>query len=111
MDTPFSISNLISKPSAFEEACDGSDQKVHIRIQQRNGRKSITTIEGVDRDLDFKKILRYMKKNFRCNGKAHLDDSLGIVIQLQGDQRVNAQNFLVDMSIVAKRENIIVHGF
>lgn len=107
----FTISNLSTKQTAFEEAGAGSDRKVHIRIQQRNGRKSITTIEGIDSDLDFKKILRYMKKNFKCNGKAIVYKRLGEIIQLQGDQRDNARDFMVDMSIVAKRENIVIHGF
>ncbi len=35
---------------------------VHIRIQQRNGRKSITTVAGLSPELDLKKILRALKK-------------------------------------------------
>ena len=33
-----------------------------IRIQQRNGRKSLTTVAGLSTDLDLKKILKYLKK-------------------------------------------------
>eukprot|EP00941_MAST-03F_sp_MAST-3F-sp1_P006148 g6148.t1 len=107
----FTISNLSDRKSAFEDAGAGDNRKVHIRIQQRNGRKSITTIEGIDSDLDFKKILKYMKRNFKCNGKAINDKRLGEIIQLQGDQRENARNFMLDMEIVAKRELIVIHGF
>jgi len=35
--------------------------KVHIRIQQRNGKKCITTIQGLI-DIDFKAELKIMKK-------------------------------------------------
>lgn len=29
---------------------------IHVRIHQRNGRKSTTTIEGIPTDLDLKKL-------------------------------------------------------
>jgi hypothetical protein len=35
---------------------------VHLRVQQRNGRKSLTTCQGLATDLDLKKILRALKK-------------------------------------------------
>jgi translation initiation factor SUI1 len=55
---------------AFDEGGDGEqvlvkDTKgnyVHIRIQQRNGRKSLTTVQGLAIDLDLKKILKALKK-------------------------------------------------
>jgi translation initiation factor 1 (eIF-1/SUI1) len=34
-----------------------------VRIQQRNGRKCITTIQGLDADLDLGRIMKNMKKN------------------------------------------------
>ena len=36
----------------------------HIRIQQRTGRKTITTVQGIDPSYDLKKIVRYLKKVF-----------------------------------------------
>lgn len=49
---------------AFDEELGGgeSKSKVHIRTQQRNGRKSITTVQGLDSDLDLKKICKAFKK-------------------------------------------------
>ena len=35
---------------------------VHIRIQQRNGRKTLTTVQGLSDDYDKKKIVRVCKK-------------------------------------------------
>lgn len=40
--------------------------KVHVRVQQRSGRKCITTVQGLADDLDLKRILKAFKKNFRC---------------------------------------------
>ena len=60
--------------------------------------------------MDTKRILKAFKKNFRCNGAAIEDKTLGDVIQLQGDQRSNARDFMVEMQI-CKREEVQVHGF
>ena len=84
--------------------------KVHIRIQQRNGRKSITSIQGLETDLDLNKILRSLKKNFKCNGAVSNHPEYGDVIQLQGDQRDSCKDFLVDHEIVKKNE-VEIHGF
>ena len=50
----------------IKEKGDDEGQKfasdVHIRVQQRNGRKCITTVTGLAEDLDQKRILRYFKK-------------------------------------------------
>ena len=35
---------------------------VHIRMQQRNGRKCITTVQGLNPELDMKKIVKAIKK-------------------------------------------------
>ena len=38
------------------------DGLVHIRIQQRNGRKTLTTFQGLSANYDLKKIVRTCKK-------------------------------------------------
>eukprot|EP00884_Botryococcus_braunii_P004008 jgi/Botrbrau1/13608/Bobra.0069s0005.1 len=83
---------------------------VHIRIQQRNGKKSLTTIQGLKASFDYNKVLKALKKEFCCNGNVVEDPDLGKVIQLQGDQRKNASNFLVTNKI-AKKDLIKIHGF
>ena len=56
----------------FEQNIFFDDEKksniVHIRIQQRNAKKTITTIEGLDTSIDIKRLLKYIKKKFNCNG-------------------------------------------
>jgi translation initiation factor SUI1 len=146
-----------------------AQEYIHIRIQQRNGRKTLTTVQGIPPKFDLKKILKEFKKTFACNGtiiedakdKDKDDDeivkdatpkdapadadaavpapvsaaaaagtkeakdrapkstskpsdkdkrSIGDVIQLQGDQRKNTREFLIQtLSLDAK--TIKVHGF
>jgi hypothetical protein len=39
-----------------------SGNYVHIRIQQRNGRKTLTTVQGIPAEYDQKRILKALKK-------------------------------------------------
>ncbi|ETV94189.1 translation initiation factor SUI1 [Aphanomyces invadans] len=99
--------------NAFEDAADNSGMgggKVHVRVQQRNGRKCISTVQGLADDLDIKRILKAFKKNFSCNGAIVKDEESGEVIQLSGDQRTNVKAFLVDQEICTEAQ-IQLHGF
>ncbi|XP_057460875.1 protein translation factor SUI1 homolog isoform X2 [Actinidia eriantha] len=87
----------------FAEANDnsaaaGGKEYVHIRIQQRNGKKSLTTVQGLKKEFSYDKILKDLKREFCCNGTVVQDKELGKVIQLQGDQRKNVSNFLVKVN-------------
>ncbi len=83
---------------------------IHIRIQQRNAKKTITTVEGLDTSIDIKKLIKYIKKIFNCNGSIiKMDDNIDI-IQLQGDQRENIKKFLIKENIIAE-DFIKIHGF
>lgn len=83
---------------------------VHIRVQQRNGKKSLTTVQGLKQSYDYKKVLKALKKEFCCNGTVVDDPELGQVIQLQGDQRKNVQDFLLKEKLV-KKDQLKIHGF
>ncbi|ERM94552.1 hypothetical protein AMTR_s00010p00266770 [Amborella trichopoda] len=93
-----------------EDSGAGTKDYVHVRVQQRNGRKCLTTVQGVKKEFNYNKILKDFKKEFCCNGTVVQDKELGQVIQLQGDQRKNVSNFLVQAGIV-KKDNIKIHGF
>ncbi|KAK4699807.1 surfeit locus 1 family protein, partial [Phenoliferia sp. Uapishka_3] len=82
---------------------------IHIRIQQRNGRKTITTLQGLPTVYDPKKLLKAFKKEFACNGSLVDDEDMGQVIQLQGDQRTKIQGMLLEEGI--NKELIKLHGF
>jgi len=83
---------------------------IHIRIQQRNGRKTLTTVQGIIDKFDKKKLVRAFKKEFACNGTVIEHPEYGEVIQLQGDQRSNVCLFLTKIGI-AKEEQLKIHGF
>ncbi|KAF2265314.1 SUI1-domain-containing protein [Lojkania enalia] len=94
------MSLLVVNPFAEADEDTGetkqSQNYIHIRIQQRNGRKTLTTVQGLPKKFDQKKILKVIKKKFACNGTIVNDTEMGEVIQLQGDQRKDVQEFLVD---------------
>lgn len=83
---------------------------IHIRIQQRNGRKTLTTVQGVAEEFDLKKIVKQAKKEFSCNGTVVEHPEYGEVIQLQGDQRESIKALLIRTKI-ATPEYIKLHGF
>ena len=83
---------------------------VHIRIQQRNGRKTLTTIQGLSAKYDLKRIVRACKKEFACNGTVVEHPEYGEVLQLQGDQRHKICDWLTK-TILVKSDQLMVHGF
>ena len=82
--------------SGDNELAGGKKDLVHLRVQQRNGRKCITTVQGLDQQLDLKKILKALKKQECCNGTVVEDDDMGQVLQFQGDQRDAVFKFLTE---------------
>uniref|UniRef100_A0A8C5FA21 SUI1 domain-containing protein n=1 Tax=Gadus morhua TaxID=8049 RepID=A0A8C5FA21_GADMO len=85
----------------------GTEDKIHIRIQQRNGRKTLTTVQGIGIDYDKK---NWKVQKFACNGTVIEHPEYGEVIQLQGDQRKNICTFLMEIGIV-REDQLKVHGF
>lgn len=88
----------------------GSENLIHIRIQQRNGRKTLTTVQGISPDFDLKKIVKACKKEFACNGTVVEHPEYGEVIQMQGDQRNNIRDFLKMIGLAGDNQ-LKVHGF
>lgn len=66
--------------NAFDDDDSISLNSIHIRIQARNGRKSISSISGLDKDLDLKKLCKYLKKKFKCNGSVSEDKNYDRVV-------------------------------
>lgn len=63
----------LSPPDPFADATKGDDRLpagtddyIHIRIQQRNGRKTLTTVQGIAPDYDKKKLVKAFKKVLYC---------------------------------------------
>ena len=104
--------NPTSDPFAGDDLLDDSNSfKVHLRIQKRNGRKSITIIEGLPAEVNVKKILKIIRKEFNCSGSIQKDSEDNHIIQLSGDQREKVAKFFVEENVVENKECIIMHGF
>lgn len=94
----------------FAKSDQGKDtSKIHVRVQQRNGRKCITTVQGLADDLDIKRIAKALKKTFQCNGTVNTDEEMGEILQLSGDQRSNIRDFFIDQEI-CHEDQIVLHG-
>ncbi|TCD68894.1 Eukaryotic translation initiation factor eIF-1 [Steccherinum ochraceum] len=96
-------------PLAQNDSVGSQQDYIHIRIQQRNGRKTLTTLQGLPKEYDARKLLKAFKKEFACNGNLVDDEEAGQVIQLQGDQRIKISTFLVEEGI--PKATIKIHGF
>ena len=99
----------------FADAAKGDDESVqdglvHVRIQQRNGRKTLTTVQGLSDEYDLKKIIKVAKKEFACNGTVVDHSEYGEVLQLQGDQRTKICGWLTKTGLV-RSDQLKVHGF
>jgi len=85
--------------------------KIIVQLFQRNARKTITTITGMDTDMDFPRILKEMKRKFACNGHIVEDVKHGPVIQLQGDHREEVVAWIYKHKITTPDEGrVIVMG-
>jgi len=104
------VKHFVQATDPFSGAETGKDtSKIHIRVQQRNGRKCITTVQGLADDLDMLKIAKALKKTFKCNGCINIDPEYGEILQLSGDQRTNVKDFFVDQE-VCHEDQIVIHG-
>ena len=70
------LNSFLTDPFADAAKGDESgvqDGLVHIRIQQRSGRKTLTTIQGLSSEYDLKKIVRACKKVIQTRKHFHLN--------------------------------------
>jgi translation initiation factor 1 len=91
----------------------GPKEKIHIRFYQQ-GKRAITMIEGLDDDLDQKRIAKALKRAFSCASSVHIDEASGKeVIKLQGDQVHSIKEWLVAQEILTQKEageRLVLHG-
>merc|ERR1712176_1482385 len=78
--------------------------------QQRNGKKGVTTIVGLPKKLNFKKLVKKMKNKFSTGATLANDEQNGTVIQIQGDFRHEIVQYIVQLNIVDKN-SVTVHGY
>jgi translation initiation factor SUI1 len=75
---------------------------IHIRLQKRSGKKSITTISGLKNP---KNSMVEMRKKFSCGGSVVSDD----IVQLQGDLRKEIHAHLIAAGMSSTY--IFIHGY
>lgn len=90
--------------------------KIHIRVQAL-GKKSVTTIEGLDEDLDQKKIAKYIKRDFHCAATVvklkDKDEDSPDIIKLQGNKAHELSEWLIENEVLTKeeaKERLIIHA-
>ncbi len=98
----------------FEDGVDTADNMklldvVHIRIQQRTGKKVVTIIQGLDSKVPRKELIKKFKTMYACGGHIAEDEEFGEVIQLTGDQRFKVRDYLVDNGLV-EDDKVEIHG-
>ena len=93
----------------FDNDEDFSTNNVTISVNNRNGKKCITSVTGLAKDLDLKKILAYIKKKYNCNGTIIDNEEYGEVITFTGDQKKNIYDFLIKEEI-NKKDEIVLKG-
>lgn len=88
---------------------DEPKQDIHVRAQQRNGKKMWTTVQGLSDIFCLPRILKAMKKEFSCNGHIIQNEEFGEILQFQGDHRAEIRLFLLSEEICTKDE-LHIHG-
>lgn len=86
-----------------------STNAVTISVNKRNGKKCITSVVGLAKDLDLKKILSHIKKTHSCNGSIVDNEEYGEVMTFTGDQKKNIYDFLIKEEI-CKKDEITLKG-
>ncbi|XP_035878451.1 eukaryotic translation initiation factor 1-like [Phyllostomus discolor] len=101
----------------FDDASKGEDllpagtgDYIHVRIQKRNGRKTLTTFQGIIDEYNKKKLIKAFKKKFAYNGTVIEHQEFGEVIKLQNELCQNTCQFLSETGL-AKDNQLKVHGF
>jgi translation initiation factor SUI1 len=124
-------SSRLQLPSEHEQwiklQCDGSrllaaadggyERDIHIRVQKRSAKKSITTVEGLNRD-HAEHILKRLRKQLCCNGTLITTNentpasgtSGDVIIQFSGDQREAVKAYLLQKKLCSE-SRIKVHGY
>lgn len=99
----------------IEKQLDQQQIEIHIKIQKRNGKKSMTFVEGLDkielpenikREIFLIDMTKKFKKKFNCAVTLQEEN----VIMLSGDHREGIKNFLVQLNLI-QQDKVFIHGF
>ena len=90
---------------------DAIDRNIDIYLKQRNGRKFITTIHGLNCEKSsLKMYAKDLRKLLGCSCSIDTDDETQeTILKLSGKDTNKICTYLVE-KLDIKKENIIVHG-
>ena len=74
------------------------EEKIKVSSMKKRFGKSVTTIEGISKDVDVKGVLRELKTRLACGGT--MKDG---VIELQGDHRKKIRDILAKIGFPAEK--------
>lgn len=80
--------------------CEGiakTEQKIKISIVKKRYGKIVTTITGIDPDIDMKQIAKKLKTRLACGGTVKNN-----AIELQGEHRKKTQEILEELGFLAE---------
>jgi translation initiation factor 1 len=100
-------------PFASSFKIEGPKEKIHIRYYKQ-GPRTITMIEGLDDDLDQKRIAKALKGLLKCASSVHANDEGVEVIKLQGDHCMAVKDWLIAQEILTTKEaaeRLVIHRF
>lgn len=93
---------------AFSDEKNGFEEnEIHVRKQNRKGRKWLTTVEGVPSDYDINDLLNILKKELCCNGTITIDNKNRKVIQMQGD---HGKKIIEKLQQIFREHKVYSHG-
>lgn len=81
---------------------------VHIGVRKRNGRKLITSVEGLT-EKECNAALKKLKSQLNCNGHIIKEEKC-VTLEMQGDKREEINFFLINTANFSNNQ-IRVHGF
>ncbi|EIJ88081.1 translation initiation factor 1 [Nematocida parisii] len=68
------------------------DNEIHVRKQNRKGRKWLTTVENIPESFDITKLMTALKRELCCNGTIVTETATGKkVMQMQGNHGTKIQ--------------------
>lgn len=108
---PFSDASLGG--SSHQTQAPITKGNIHVRMNKQ-GSRFITMIEGLDSDLDQRRIAKAMKKAFSCSTTVQKDKAGNDVILLQGDHRMHVKEWLLVQEILTTKEateRLVLHGY
>ena len=102
------FNNSIINSLMKNEFNDDRTFDIHLRIQQRNGKKCITIVENLDKIDSSKEFMTKISKSFK--EKFHCASTIkDTVIQLSGDHRDGIKKLLLSEKYVTE-DQIKIHG-